>query len=137
MLRSSFRFSAALVTVLGCASHRSTSAAPAADARPASVTDARIAQGAALFSNGSCTKCHGPGGNGGANGPSLTRGTWLHVDGGYDAIVGIITRGVAKEEIKVPSHQFNMRPRGGMQPQLTDDQVQSVAAYVWSISRGK
>lgn len=106
-------------------------------ARPAGVTDALIAQGDSIFHGGSCGRCHGPTAEGGANGPSLVAGKWLHVDGSYDAIVHIVTAGVPQDSIVDKTHRFNMRPRGGMQPLLTDDQVRAVSAYVWSISRHK
>src|ERR1700749_1428610 len=51
-------------------------AASAAAARPAGVSDAMIALGDSIFNNGSCQKCHGPGGGGTARGPNLTDQTW-------------------------------------------------------------
>jgi mono/diheme cytochrome c family protein len=106
-------------------------------ARPAEVTDAGVQEGDSIFNNGSCQRCHGMKGSGGKFGPSLVAGTWLQIHGSYDDIVRIVTTGVAKADIKDPSHPYNMRPRGGMTPLLTDDQVKAVAAYVYTISRQK
>jgi mono/diheme cytochrome c family protein len=112
----------------------SAPAATSAAARPAEVTDEMVAQGRAIFNNGSCTKCHGPNGTGGKFGPNLAAGNWTHISGGYDEIVRLVTTGVPKVEVKDPSHPYAMNPRGGMTPPLTDDQVKAVAAYVWTIS---
>jgi mono/diheme cytochrome c family protein len=37
-------------------------------------------------------------------------------------------------EIKDPSHTIAMRPGGGGNPPLTEDQIRAVAAYVYSKS---
>ena len=42
--------------------------------------------------------------------------------------------GVPADSIKDKSHRFAMRPKGGGQTPLTDDQVKAVAAYVYSLS---
>lgn len=111
-------------------------AAPAAPARPAEVTATAIAEGDSLFAAGSCGRCHGAKGIGTARGPSLVTGPWLQHSGSYAEIVGTITNGVPRAAIKDTTHRFPMNPRGGPM-NLTDPQVKSVAAYVWSISRGK
>lgn len=102
--------------------------------RPAEVTPAAIALGDSIFNAASCQRCHGKGGLGGQNGPSLTTGKWEHGSGSFEDIVRTITNGVAKEEVKDPTRRFAMRARGGVQPLLTDDQVKALAAYVWSLS---
>lgn len=66
--------------------------------------------------------------------PAPDTGQWQHGLGSYDDIVKTITNGVPQVEIKDPTHRFNMRARGGVQPLLTDDEVKAVAAYVWSLS---
>ena len=108
--------------------------APAAPKLPAGVTLAMIAQGDSIFNTASCQKCHGKGGVGAANGPNLTSGKWEHGSGTYEDIVATITSGVPADEIVDKSHRFNMRPRGGVQPLLTDDQVKAVGAYVYSLT---
>lgn len=109
-------------------------AVAAAPKLPAGVTLAMIAQGDSIFNTASCQKCHGKGGVGAANGPNLTSGKWEHGSGTYEDIVATITSGVPADEIVDKSHRFNMRPRGGVQPLLTDDQVKAVGAYVYSLT---
>lgn len=110
--------------------------APSAPARPAAVTAANIALGDSLFNSGPCQRCHGQKGIGAQNGPSLVTGPWLHSAGTFDEIAATITNGVPRASIKDPARRFQMNPRGGPM-NLTDAQVQAVAAYVWSISRDK
>ena len=111
-------------------------AAPAPPARPAEATPAAIAEGDSLYASGSCTRCHGAKGLGTARGPSLVTGPWLQHRGSYAEIVTTITNGVPRAAIKDTTHRFPMNARGGPM-NLTDPQVKSMAAYVWSISREK
>jgi mono/diheme cytochrome c family protein len=102
--------------------------------RPALVTRANVALGDSLFNTGSCQRCHGKGGVGAANAPALDGRKWVQLQkGSYDEIVKIITEGVAQSAIKNPAHKFAMRARGGPM-NLTDPQVQAVAAYVWTLT---
>ncbi len=117
---------AGLVTLAGCR--------PGAVNRPAQVTPVNVALGDSLFNNGNCQRCHGKGGIGAQNAPTLDGKQWLQLKtGSYDEIVKIITEGVPQAAIKDPSHRFAMRPRGGNM-NLTDPQVQAVAAYVWRLT---
>ncbi|MEI2718588.1 MAG: c-type cytochrome [Gemmatimonadales bacterium] len=111
-------------------------AAPAPPARPPEVTAAAIAEGDSLYAAGSCSRCHGPKGVGTPRAPSLVTGPWLQHKGGYAEIVATIANGVPRTAIKDTTHRFPMNPRGGPM-NLTDPQVKSLAAYVWSISRDK
>lgn len=106
----------------------------AANALPAGVTTAMIAEGDSLFHKASCVRCHGADASGAQNGPSLKGPTFLHVDGSYQDFVRLIMSGVPADSIKDKSHRFAMRPKGGGQTPLTDDQVKAVAAYVYSLS---
>ncbi len=109
--------------------------ASAAPARPAAVTAAAIATGDSLFNNGGCQRCHGKGGVGAANAPALDGKKWLQLSSGsYDEIVKIITDGVPAAAIKDPSHKFPMGARGGRQANYTDEQIKSLAAYVYSLT---
>ena len=112
-------------------SRSTVAAAPAAAARP--FTAMQVAQGDSIFHAISCKNCHGPEGKGAANGPNLTGPTFLHIDGTYPSIVNLITTGVPAAEIKDPAHKIPMGARGGRTP-LTDDQIRSVAAYVFTLS---
>jgi cytochrome c5 len=125
---------------IGCRSTPTSAAAtPAGAPKPASapamppgVTTAMIAEGDSIFNNRSCKNCHLAGGVGGPRGPNLTDTQWIHIDGSYDAIVKLVTTGFTKAEQVDKQYQFSMNPRGGIN--LTDPQVRSVAAYVWSLS---
>ncbi|HSR43203.1 MAG TPA: DUF4168 domain-containing protein, partial [Longimicrobiales bacterium] len=62
---------------------------------PPEVTEETIEEGRAVFSGqGACFSCHGPDGTGTPIGPNLTDETWLHIDGSFDAIVGLVNTGV-------------------------------------------
>jgi mono/diheme cytochrome c family protein len=102
--------------------------------KPAQVTPVNVALGDSLFNNGNCQRCHGKGGIGAQNAPTLNGKKWLQLKtGSYDELVKIITEGVPQSAIKDASHRFAMRPRGGNM-NLTDAQVQAVAAYVWTLT---
>lgn len=111
-----------------------SSAAANTNTLPAAVTRANVALGDSLFNNGACQRCHGKGGVGATNAPALDGKGWLQLKtGSFEEIVAIITNGVAAADIKDPSHKFNMRARGGPM-ELTDPQIQAVAAYVYTLS---
>lgn len=114
----------------------SAGAAPAAVRAPSAADLAAIARGDSLFNAGACQRCHGQRGTGAQNGPSLVSGPWLHVDGSQAQIAALITNGVPREAITDTTRRFAMRARGGPM-NLTDAQVQDLAAYVVSISRAK
>jgi mono/diheme cytochrome c family protein len=133
----------------GGGSSTTTSApAPAASARPATnattaaapmtsaVTPAMITLGDSIFHAATCVRCHGADAKGRPNGPSLLGPTYLHIrgTGSYNDFVNIIMSGVPADSIKDSSHRLAMRPRGGGNTPLTDDQVKAVAAYVYSLS---
>ncbi len=129
--------------VLGACHSGSSSSAPkpsgggAANkvpAKPAAVTPANVAMGDSLFNTGSCQNCHGKGGVGGANAPALNGQKWLQLKtGSFDEIVGVITTGVPLTAVKDPTHKRAMGARGG-RANLTDPQIQAVAAYVYTLS---
>lgn len=140
MRRSLFAAPVLATLVLAACSSATASgganASVAAPPRPAAATAANIALGDSLYHAGSCQRCHGQKGVGAQNGPSLVATPWLHSAGDFDAIVATITTGVPRANIKDPTRRFQMNPRGGPM-NLTDAQVQAIAAYVWSISRDK
>jgi mono/diheme cytochrome c family protein len=122
------------------ASAPAATTAPAATARassglPSGVTAAMVALGDSIFHARGCKNCHGPDAKGRQNGPDLTSGTYMHVNGTYDDFVRIITTGIPADSIKDKSHTIPMPARGGARPApLTDDQIRDVAAYVYSLS---
>src|SRR5262245_56869838 len=78
-----------------------------------------IKQGAVLFRQ-ECVFCHGVGAGGGARGPDLTTGSWIH--GGSDAdLVRTISGGV---------------PGTAMPPnKLTDDEIWQIIAYLRTLQQ--
>jgi mono/diheme cytochrome c family protein len=100
------------------------SAGPA-DAEQIALGD-RIYHGKAA--GGTCASCHGTKGTGSGVAPRLDDSEWLVSDGSLQSIADVITNGVPKPV----KHEAAMPPKGGAQ--LTDEQVQAVAAYVYSLS---
>lgn len=101
----------------------------ARDSLPMGVTPEMVSLGRRVFSGaGRCAGCHGPDASGDV-GPDLTDGEWLHLKGGYLAIVNQVINGVSEEQAVggIP-----MPPRGGSS--ISDDEVHDVAAYVWYIA---
>ena len=110
-------------------------AAPAAGGLPTGVTAAMVAMGDSIYHARGCRNCHGPDAKGRQNGPDLTSGKFMHVNGSYDDFVRIITTGVPAEAIKDKSHALPMPARGGGRPApLTDPEIRAVAAYVYSLN---
>jgi len=98
---------------------------------PEGVTAAMVAEGQTIFTSaGICFTCHMEGGVGGPLAPNLTDEEWLNIDGSYESIVSNIMTGVPEPK----EHPGLMLPKGGTN--ITDEQVQAVAAYVWTLSQG-
>jgi mono/diheme cytochrome c family protein len=98
---------------------------------PEGVTAEMVAEGRSLFTGeGICYTCHGMDGEGGPLAPNLQDPEWIWSDGSYDQIVRQVMVGIPEPE------QFPgiMLPKGGTA--ITDEQVQAVAAYVWTLSNG-
>jgi mono/diheme cytochrome c family protein len=103
-------------------------------ATPAAVTPANVAMGDSLFHAGGCMRCHGTKGVGAPNGPALNDAQWVQLrNGTFDEIALIVTTGVPATAIKDPARKNAMPPRGGRM-NLTEPQIQAVAAYVYTIS---
>ena len=98
------------------------------------ITPAMVALGDSVFhgraGGGICFTCHGPDARGIRGlGPDLTDGKWLHGDGSYTFIVGLVEKGVPKpKESAAP-----MLPKGG--GQLNAAQIRAVAAFVYSLQK--
>lgn len=131
---------AACGTAPGAASGAAGTPAPAAGAWPAQVTPERIAAGKVLYEKGVCISCHGPGGAGTTNAPPLNDQAWLHGTGTFNQIREIIINGFSASDLVGP-YTRGMPVRGentkGARVLLNDDQVASVAAYVYSLSHEK
>jgi mono/diheme cytochrome c family protein len=98
---------------------------------PEGVTAEMVTAGSQIFNQQVCFTCHGINGQGTAGlGPPLNDQTWINIDGEYTSIVEVVKTGVPQPK----EHPAAMPAMGGLQ--LTDQQVNEVAAYVYSISRG-
>lgn len=94
---------------------------------PAGVTQAMVDEGQTLFAS-PCAGCHGPNAAGTPAAPALDDAEWLNISGAYPEIVTVINTGVTQPK------QFagQMPPKGG--GAFTDEQVRSLAAYVYALS---
>jgi cytochrome c oxidase cbb3-type subunit 3 len=117
------------VVALGLALAAPKAVSAQAKPLPQGVTAAMVETGKGLYHAAAlCANCHGQNGEGSGIAPNLADKTWLHSDGSYAAIVKQINDGVpAPKESMIP-----MLPKGGSG--ITADQVNAVAAYVWSLS---
>jgi mono/diheme cytochrome c family protein len=132
---------AALITITACGDAQPDAqpgAEPGAPAQqvganiqlPEGVTLAMVQQGKTVFETTICFVCHGPDGSGTTQGPNLRDQEWLNSDGSFEGIVNVVRTGV-QQPVRYPAA---MPPMGGAQ--LTEEQIQSVAAYVYAISHG-
>lgn len=99
------------------------------DSLPPGITEDMVWRGKTLFEgDANCSSCHGMGATG-LDGPNLTDRDWWHAKGDYLTLVQQIRTGVpaAMSESGVA-----MPPRGGAD--ISDEDVQAVAAYIWKIS---
>jgi mono/diheme cytochrome c family protein len=102
---------------------------PAPQTLPEGVTAAAITAGQAVFEGaGACYTCHGKAGVGTGLAPNLADATWLHSKGTYPEIVAQVKTGVPQPKVSM----IPMLPKGGSA--ITDEQINQVAAYVWSLS---
>lgn len=99
---------------------------------PEGVTPEQYQQGQELFTgSGGCVACHGPDATGTQLAPDLTDSEWINISGpNMDEIVQLIQTGVPQPL----QHPGPMPPMGGAN--LTDQQVEALAAYVAGIGQG-
>ncbi len=103
-----------------------------AQSLPGGVTAAMVEEGRQVYAGaGICGACHGPDATG-LIGPDLTDAEWLIGDGEYQSLVDQILEGVPADQVTNALGAI-MPPKGGAA--ITDNQVRSVAAYVWTLSR--
>jgi glucose/arabinose dehydrogenase/mono/diheme cytochrome c family protein len=99
---------------------------------PEGATPAMVALGDRIYhgqvGGASCAGCHGANATGSPLGPNLTSKKWLWSDGSYAGILRTIREGVPQPK----EYRSPMPPMGGAQ--LTPDQLNAVAAYVWALS---
>ncbi len=99
---------------------------------PKGATREMVALGGRIYhgqvGGATCMACHGADGEGSPLGPNLTDKKWLWSDGSYRGIAKTITDGVMHPK----EYRSPMPPRGGAQ--LTEEQIDALAAYVWALS---
>lgn len=96
---------------------------------PAGVTGQMVAQGQQIFhGKGNCYTCHGMDAKGTTLAPDLTDQTYLNIDGSYQSMVKLVHTGVPQPK----QHPAPMPAMGGAQ--LTDQEVNAVAAYEYTLS---
>lgn len=109
--------------------------ASATSAPADTITPAMIALGERVFQGKAggalCTTCHGKDAKGVKGlGPDLTDSVWLHGDGSMEFLETIIRTGVMQ-----PKQGGGVMPPYGGVP-LGADQLEAVAAYVYSLGHG-
>lgn len=87
------------------------------------------------FAEGSCSKCHGEGGQGGRFGPDLTDSEWVQSKGDLQGIRDTIFWGVRRKDFSSPDLRFEMNPQGGME--LEWGEIDALAAFVWTLGRNE
>ncbi|EQB34223.1 PQQ-dependent sugar dehydrogenase [Sphingobium ummariense] len=101
-------------------------------ALPPGVTAAMVERGRLIYSgaqgSATCSGCHGPNGEGSEIAPKLADQQWLWGKGELADIRNIIVKGVPQPK----RHAAPMPPYGGAE--MTPEEVDAVAAYVWSLS---
>lgn len=99
---------------------------------PPGATAEQVALGDKIYhgqiATGTCTACHGATGAGTPLGPDLTKPTYLWSDGSWKGLLKTIVDGVP-----TPKQYRAPMPAGGG-TQMTPEQAEAVAAYVWSLS---
>lgn len=102
---------------------------------PEQVTTQRVTVGSEIFNNGPCVHCHAVAGHGtGRLAPNLSDAEWLHSEGDFKGILHTIFWGVQKDQFKaLTPRKFEMNPKGNLN--LDKEQIASLAAYVWTLSR--
>jgi glucose/arabinose dehydrogenase/cytochrome c5 len=130
------------VTYHGPAGLKTLTAAPAAAGPAAGAASAtlpvppgssaqQVAAGDKLYHSNSCAGCHGSNAGGTPVGPDLTSGKYLWGDGSVASLASTITSGVAMPK----QYRQAMPAKGGAQ--LSDADVQSLAAYIWATAHAK
>jgi glucose/arabinose dehydrogenase/mono/diheme cytochrome c family protein len=98
---------------------------------PQGATRAMLDLGDRIFhgevASGTCAGCHGAEGKGTPLGPDLSSGKWMWSDGSLSGIEQTIRHGVPNPK----QYRSPMPAMGGAQ--LSNQQVEAVAAYVWGL----
>jgi len=98
---------------------------------PPGVTQERITMGGQLFQSEGCVTCHGADGKGKPGMTSdLTDGAWKFAgEGGFETLAKTVQEGLTSDKTGgMPMPAASTRD-------LTDEQVNALAAYVWSLNQ--
>mgnify|MGYP001823327911 CR=1 FL=1 len=107
-----------------------TSHPESGDSLPPGVTAQMVERGEKVFNvTGACALCHGADATG-LLGPDLTDDVWLDAKGAYKTIGRIIAEGISEES---STSGVAMPARGGSE--ISESDIERVAAYVWYMSR--
>jgi glucose/arabinose dehydrogenase len=102
---------------------------------PAGMTAEQVALGNRIYHGqergGTCSGCHGADGKGSTIGPALTGEKWLWADGSVASLSKVIGAGVVTPK----EYPTGMPAKGGAD--LSQAEVDAVAAYVWTLSQKK
>jgi glucose/arabinose dehydrogenase/mono/diheme cytochrome c family protein len=102
---------------------------------PQGSTKEQVTLGSRIFlgqmAGATCSGCHGSDAKGSPVGADLTAGKWLWSDGSLKGIEETIKNGVPQPK----EHGGAMPPMGGVQ--LSEPEIQAVAAYVWAVGHQK
>jgi mono/diheme cytochrome c family protein len=102
---------------------------------PAGMTAEQVALGNRIYHGqergGTCSGCHGADGKGSTIGPALTGEKWLWADGSVASFSKVIGAGVVTPK----EYPTGMPAKGGAD--LSQAEVDAVAAYVWTLSQKK
>ncbi|HEX7857161.1 MAG TPA: c-type cytochrome [Sphingobium sp.] len=100
---------------------------------PPGFTEAQVDLGRRIYlgevRSGTCSGCHGSDGRGSSAGASLVGPEWLWTDGSIPSLAKVIAAGVPNPRKSGGA----MPPKGGTD--LSEQDVQAVAAYVWTIGK--
>ena len=107
-----------------------TGATGATGTPPEGATPEMVAAGQQIFTGkGICYSCHGQDATGTPLAPNLTDSEWINITGNdWNEIQTVVRNGVPTPK----QHPSPMPPMGGAQ--LSDQEIQQVAAYVYSLS---
>lgn len=107
--------------------------AAAGAANPSAITSQMVALGDSIFhgkaAGGLCFTCHGADAKGTPLAPPLVQHQWKTGDGSYGFLITRVKEGMPNP---TPPYTAPMPPMGGAN--LTQQQIQAVAAYVYSLS---
>ncbi len=127
------RWSAGIVAVVGAVGLAPAGLRAQGAAEPRAFPDSVLARGREVFTgSANCRSCHGEEARGTEDGPDLTDDRWILGSGTYAEILERVRHGMPRRE----SSTGRVMPMGGWSA-VSDDDLNAVAAYVWSLTGPK